>query len=102
MTMPEPMPIGGKSERSAPDTVIDDEVVVTEAKVKLKPHKRLDGTPYEIIRWLGDGGMGVVFEARHVDLDRSVALKVLRSTERESLVKLFRGEAKALARLGSD
>lgn len=32
---------------------------------------------YEIVRLIGAGGMGNVYEARHVDLDKRVALKVL-------------------------
>ena len=32
---------------------------------------------YEVVRHLGSGGMGGVYEARHVDLDKRVAIKVL-------------------------
>jgi serine/threonine protein kinase len=56
---------------------------------------------FEIVRELGRGGMGVVFEARQLSLNRNVALKVLASglglTERA--VERFRREAEAAAKL---
>src|SRR5579864_6370017 len=55
---------------------------------------------YELLRVLGHGGMGVVYLARHVALNRRVALKMLsdmRATPEQ--VARFRGEAEALARL---
>ena len=56
---------------------------------------------YRIIREIGHGGMGVVFEAEQVSLGRRVALKVLpRHVVGDSKVlERFRREAKAAARL---
>lgn len=54
---------------------------------------------YEILREVGRGGMGVVFLARDRDLDRTVALKMLRQFENETAVKRFFREARLIAQL---
>jgi serine/threonine protein kinase len=61
----------------------------------------LDGR-YHIDRKLGEGGMGVVFAARHAVIERPLAIKVLkREVMREAAtIKRFVQEAKAASRIG--
>lgn len=75
----------------------------SDAKLRLTQGKVIPGTRYKIIRWLGEGGMGVVYEAEHVDIERRVALKILRFdlSQQAHMVKVFKDEAKAAGRLGS-
>ncbi len=56
---------------------------------------------YRIIREIGSGGMGIVYEAEQQHPKRLVALKVIRGGRfvDEQRVKLFEREAQALARL---
>jgi serine/threonine protein kinase len=56
---------------------------------------------YEIVGVLGRGGMAVVFKARQLDLQRVVALKMLRDWARAGDKELarFRAEADVIARL---
>lgn len=50
---------------------------------------------------LGKGGMGTVFAAHHLGLDKPVALKVLSTSGDASAIARFRREARAIARLES-
>jgi len=56
---------------------------------------------YEILETLGEGGMGLVYKARQVKLDRIVALKMIRDGghARADTLARFRTEAEAIARL---
>jgi serine/threonine protein kinase len=57
--------------------------------------------PYRIVRLLGEGGMGIVFEAEQQDPKRAVALKLVRGGAflDDARLRLFRREIEALARL---
>lgn len=59
------------------------------------------GRQYEIVRLLGRGGMGAVYLAREVSLDREVAIKVLPSHHEQTAQsrERFRREARTAARL---
>jgi serine/threonine protein kinase len=54
---------------------------------------------YVIVREIGAGGMGVVFSARDPELDRMVAVKVLRGDSDPLVQERLRREAQAMAQL---
>ena len=62
---------------------------------------QLAGTPYRLVRTIGEGNSGFVWEAEHVELGRLVALKVLNAeyASSQSCLERFRGEARALSRV---
>lgn len=90
------------------DTIHEDVSVVTGMEmdaggeatvtVRLEPGMVIPGTRYRIVRWLGEGGVGVVFECSHVDLERRAALKVLKGSLTKRATTLFREEAVAAAK----
>ena len=59
---------------------------------------------YRILSLLGQGGMGVVYLAEHVVIEKKVALKVLNEelSHSRDVVSRFIGEAKAASRIGHD
>ena len=68
-------------------------------QMDFRPNERVGG--YRLVRELGRGGMGVVYEVEHVDLGVRSAMKAftLDHGNREFLRKRFLAEAKMLARL---
>jgi eukaryotic-like serine/threonine-protein kinase len=67
--------------------------------VALSPGTRLG--PYEVTAQLGAGGMGEVYRARDLRLDRTVAIKVIGATllENADLKARFEREARAISQL---
>ncbi|MDB4942224.1 MAG: Serine/threonine protein kinase, partial [Labilithrix sp.] len=63
---------------------------------------RTVGERYLIRSILGEGGMGMVYEAEHTGLGRSVAIKVLNPTQAKKrvAVKRFQQEARAAGAIG--
>ena len=68
---------------------LSDEVISRLRDVAEQPD--LTGTRYELVRELGRGGMGIVYEVRDAQLERSVAMKVVDDE--------WRAEAKVIAAL---
>jgi serine/threonine-protein kinase len=63
----------------------------------------IDGK-YRIVRLIGEGGMGAVYEGENTRIHRRVAIKVLHSSvaEQAEAVARFEREAQAAGRIGSD
>src|SRR5258708_34174251 len=59
---------------------------------------------YRIIRKLGEGGMGAVYQAEHALIEKRIALKVLfpELSRRTDLVARFLQEAKSASRIGHE
>ncbi|HZS37765.1 MAG TPA: serine/threonine-protein kinase [Polyangia bacterium] len=62
------------------------------------------GGRYKIVEKLGEGGMGVVYLAEHVALEKRVAVKVLSGdfAKRRDLVERFAREAKSASKIGHE
>ena len=60
------------------------------------------GGKYQVVRQMGEGGMGIVYEAHHPLLQKTVAIKVLRPelAKLEERRDRFEAEARATAAIG--
>ena len=69
----------------------------------LQPGEILDGK-YRIVRLVGEGGMGAVYEGENTRIKRKVAIKVLHANvaEKKDVVQRFEREAQAAGRIGSE
>lgn len=66
--------------------------------IPFKPGDTICDGKYEILELLGQGGMGVVYKARWVQLKRVVAIKMLTHIDHEMMLRLQR-EAEILAKI---
>ncbi|MBL4685843.1 MAG: serine/threonine protein kinase, partial [Nannocystaceae bacterium] len=62
------------------------------------------GTRYRVRELIGDGGMGQVYAAEHMDLERTVAMKVLLPAlcRAPEALAMFRREARTASKLGAE
>ncbi|HVY47439.1 MAG TPA: serine/threonine-protein kinase [Minicystis sp.] len=69
----------------------------------LQPGDLIEGK-YRIVRLLGEGGMGSVYEGENVRIHRRVAIKVLHAAvaAKADVVQRFEREAQAAGRIGSE
>lgn len=65
------------------------------------PPELVDHPRYRVLGMVGTGGMGTVYQAQHLLMDRLVAIKVIRKSflEHPGAVERFQREVKAAARL---
>ena len=71
--------------------------------MSLAPGQIID-KKYKIVRLVGEGGMGAVYEAEHIEIGKKVALKVLHPqfSRQADLVARFRREARAASAVESE
>ncbi len=69
----------------------------------LKLGEVIPGTRYRALEKLGEGGMGAVYAAEHVDIEKKVALKLLHGelVANPVVFRQFRQEARAASRIGN-
>jgi tetratricopeptide (TPR) repeat protein/predicted Ser/Thr protein kinase len=83
--------VGGALE----DTKVDEHLDGDESNVRQQPQQI---GRFAVLRKLGEGGMGVVYSGYDEELDRRVAIKVVRRTDAHSTERMRR-EAQAMAKL---
>jgi hypothetical protein len=77
----------------------DVQSVLSAGEVEKTARPQIPG--YEVIEKIGAGAMGVVWKAKQVSMDRTVAIKILsqRLSQNDKFVQRFQREARASAKL---
>jgi WD40 repeat protein/tetratricopeptide (TPR) repeat protein len=96
---PTPDSSSGSRSRSRPSFASSGTSTVTATGLRIAPEALIG--PYEVLDELGKGGMGVVYRARHIHLNRVAALKMILGGARigPEHYERFRTEAEAVAKL---
>lgn len=84
-----------------PDQTSGQDAVPSPSSCQEVPAQLAQHPRYEIVRLIGKGGMGDVYEARHRKMERRVALKVINRglVQKAEAIDRFHREVKAAARL---
>lgn len=84
-----------------PETPASERSMQIAAATQTSDPSILAGTSYRLVKKIGEGASGEVFEAEHVELGRKYAVKVLSAAHAAASdsVERFRREARAVARL---
>src|SRR5438876_6687615 len=69
--------------------------MIPDAPPRIAPGTRIDH--YEILGWLGAGGMGIVYRARDPRLGRDVAIKLISDMLTTDASRIYRFEQEARA-----
>ena len=83
------------------------ELQLVEGQDEIQDEVGLTGTTidgrYEVEKVLGEGGMGLVYKARHIVLNKPLAIKVLRPdvSRDEEIITRFRQEAQSASAIGN-
>ena len=95
---------GGASPALASPTPIEDDKIAQVAAPADPYIGTVLGERYRVLSKLGSGGMGAVYLAEHVVIERKVAIKILSQdfAHKADLVQRFIQEARAAARIGHE
>jgi serine/threonine-protein kinase len=67
----------------------------------LQPNREI-ASRYKVVRLIGRGGMGAVYEVEHLHTGQHLAMKVLTAQHHAAAVERFKREARAASRIQSD
>lgn len=91
--------VPGKSHICNPGVALAKEILAANATED--PVGRMFSDRYQVLSLVGEGGMGLVYKAKHVLMQRHVAIKILRNELKSNSVLLsrFKQEAQAVSKL---